>query len=257
MRAIDRAQLFGAIGLQREPGLERAKAARQIGPEIARPGRAGGKAPRFAAQIGRRRGKRLAVLLAVAHHQEAGVVGHLPPFVEIERDRIRVFDSGQPRRQLRRENAERAIGAVDVKPELLLAAQRAQRREIVDRADIHRAGRADHEERLQAGLAVQRDLRAQRGDVDAVQSIDRDDAQRIAAEARNIHRLGDAAMRRRRGIGRQQRALVADAALPDRLSQRRRSRHQHRHQIGHRRAGDENPARLAGKPNIARIHSTI
>ena len=54
-------------------------------------------------------------------------------------------------------------------------------------------------------------------------------------------------MRRRRRIGRQQRAFVADAALPDRLSERRRSRHQHRHQIRHRRAGDENSARPVGK----------
>ena len=81
-----RAELFGAVGLQREPGLERPKAARQIGPEIARPGRARGEAPGFPAQIGRRRGKRLAMPLAVANDQEAGVIGHLSPFVEIERD---------------------------------------------------------------------------------------------------------------------------------------------------------------------------
>ena len=111
--------------------------------------------------------------LAVAHQQEAGVVRHLPPFVEIERDGIRALDAGKPRRELGRQNAERAEGAVDVKPEPLLAAQSRKRREIVDRADVDRAGGADDEERLEPGLAVARDLRAQRGNVDAMIGIDR------------------------------------------------------------------------------------
>ena len=38
-------------------------------------------------------------------------------------------------------------------------------------------------------------------------------------------------------------ALLPKPALADRLSKRRCSCHQHRHQIRHRRAGDENPAR--------------
>ena len=35
--------------------------------------------------------------------------------------------------------------------------------------------------------------------------------------------------------------------LPPFLSEHGRSRHQHRHQVGHRRAGDENPAGPTGK----------
>jgi hypothetical protein len=94
----DGAELFRAVGFQREPGFQRAETARQIGAEIARPGRACRESPGLAAQIGRGCRKRFAVLLAVAHQQEAGIVRHLPPFVKIKRDRIRVFNSGQQRR---------------------------------------------------------------------------------------------------------------------------------------------------------------
>ena len=109
--------------------------------------------------------------LVIANQKKARVVRHLSPFVEIERDGIGVFQSGKPRRQRGRKNAERAIGAIDMKPELLLAAQRAQGREIVDGADVDRAGRADHEERLQADLAIPFDLRAHCSHIDAMRTI--------------------------------------------------------------------------------------
>ena len=60
--------------------------------------------------------------VAVAHHQEAGIIGHLPPFVEVERDGIGPFEPAQQRCDPGCENAERAIGAVDMKPEPLFAA---------------------------------------------------------------------------------------------------------------------------------------
>ena len=63
--------------------------------------------------------------VAVAHNEEASVIRHLSPFVEIKRNRIRALKSCQPRRELRRENPESTEGAIDVKPKPLLAAQRA------------------------------------------------------------------------------------------------------------------------------------
>ena len=105
---------------------------------------------------------------AVAHQQKAGVVGDLAPFVEIERNRIRTFDAGKPWRQLRRENAERTEGAIDVKPDLLLATQCSDRAEIIDRADVDGAGGSDHQKRLQPDRAITRNLPAQRIEVDAM-----------------------------------------------------------------------------------------
>ena len=52
-----RAQLVGAVGLEREPGLQRPEAARQIRAVVAGPGRAGGEPAGLAPQIGRRRGE--------------------------------------------------------------------------------------------------------------------------------------------------------------------------------------------------------
>ena len=63
--------------------------------------------------------------IAVAHDEEAGIIGHLSPFVEIKRNRIRALEPCQPRRKHRRENPESTEGAIDVKPKPLLAAQRA------------------------------------------------------------------------------------------------------------------------------------
>ena len=83
--------------------------------------------------------------------------------------------------------------------------------------------------------------------VDAVGSIGPDVAQGIAAEPGEVHGLFDAAMRCCRSISRQQCSFVSNAALPRVLSEHGGSRHQHRHQVGHRRAGDENPASLAGE----------
>ncbi len=50
-------------------------------------------------------------------------------------------------------------------------------------------------------------------------------------------------MRRLRRVCHEQGARLADTALPCFSSERRCTRHQHRHQIGHRCAGDENAAR--------------
>ena len=62
------------------------------------------------------------MLIAVAHDQEAGVVVDLAPFVEVERDRIRLRQALQLRGDLVRQHAERTVGAVDVKPQPFVAA---------------------------------------------------------------------------------------------------------------------------------------
>ena len=106
--------------------------------------------------------------LAIANDQKAGVIGHLSPFMKIERDRIGAFESRKPRCERGRENPERAKGAIDVKPQFFFVAQRTQCLEVIDRADIDRSGRADNQKRRQADLAISRDLGAHRSDVDTV-----------------------------------------------------------------------------------------
>ena len=131
-----------------------------------------------------------------------------------------------------------------MKPELLLPTQRTHGLEIIDGTDVHGTDRSDDEKRSAAGAAVRSDPGTQCRHVDPMQSIDLDAAQCIAAEAGEIHRLRDAAVSRSRSVGGQRRTVIDDAALSNGLSQCRCSRHQHRHQIGHRCAGDEKTARL-------------
>ena len=83
--ALDgRAEAPCAVLLQREPHLERTKAARQRGPKVAEPGIAAGEAARVAAQIIGRQRECGAMQVAAAHQDAAGVVGHVQPFVEVE-----------------------------------------------------------------------------------------------------------------------------------------------------------------------------
>ena len=131
----------------------------------------------------------------VAHQDEAGVIGHLPPFVEIKRDRVRLLDAGEPRRDVRRHDGERADGAVDMEPELFLAGDGGERRQIVDGAGIDRARRADDEEGRKPCVAVLRDRCFERVDIDLMTLVRRNDMQRRSAEAGQVHGLRNAAVR--------------------------------------------------------------
>ena len=135
-----RPQRLGAMDLEGEPGLEGTESAREIGAEIAGPGRAGGKPARLPAQIGGRCREARAVALPVAHQEIARVIGHLAPFVEIEGDGIRPLDAAEQRRQIRRHQGQRAIGRIDVEPDPLALGEIGNSGEIVHRTDIHRAG---------------------------------------------------------------------------------------------------------------------
>src|ERR1700733_10919536 len=116
------AEFFSAERFQCKPCLQCPEPSRQSRAEIARRWRARRESSGLAPQIGRRRCKGIEMTLVSANQKKARVIRHLSPFVKIERNGIGIFQSGEPRRQRRRENAERTIGAIDVKPEFLLAA---------------------------------------------------------------------------------------------------------------------------------------
>ena len=60
--------------------------------------RAGPEAACLAPQVGCWSGEGIAMERAVAHQDEAGVIGHLAPFVKIEGQRIGALDAGKARR---------------------------------------------------------------------------------------------------------------------------------------------------------------
>ena len=164
-----------------------------------------------------------------------------------KRDRIRLLDTGEPRRDVRRHDGERADGAVDVKPQFFAGRDGGERRQVVDGAGIDRAGSADHQEGCQTCVAVPRDGRVERRKIYLMKIVGGNDMQCRIAEAGQIHGLRNAAVRGRRGIGDETFAGRCDAVAAHLDAQFARARDQHAEQIGHRRTGDEQPACRAGK----------
>ena len=72
--------------------------------------------------------------------REAGVVRNLPPLVKVERDQIRLLNSGNQRTQRGRKCRERTYGAVDMKPETLFPGHFGYALKRIDCACVHRAG---------------------------------------------------------------------------------------------------------------------
>ena len=104
--------------------------------------------------------------------------------------------SSPPRASARRSSGalgargrERAVGAVDVQPEVLLAAERGELAQRIDGAGDTEPPVADDEEREQAVCAVGRDRVPQRGDVHAQRRVGRDPAQGLGAEPEHVGRL--------------------------------------------------------------------
>ena len=77
----------------------------------------------------------------VPHQDEACVVRHLAPFVEIEGNGVGALDAGEPRSNFRSQHGESTIGAVDVQPNPFCVGDMRKPGEIVDRADIDGARR--------------------------------------------------------------------------------------------------------------------
>ncbi len=105
--------------------------------------------------------------LPIAHQQEPGVIRHLAPLVKIEGDGIRKLDARNQRRKLRRPHRQRTERAIDVKADLLFAAQFGNGAKIVDSAGVHRSRGRDHNEGFQSVRAVFANRLAQRRDVHA------------------------------------------------------------------------------------------
>ena len=99
---------------------------------------------------------------AVARHQAAGAVGQEEPLVRIERHGVGALDAGHGGATALGEQEEAAVGRVDVQPEPLGGGEVGEGAQVVDRAGVHRARGADHQERREAGGAIGGDRGPQR-----------------------------------------------------------------------------------------------
>jgi len=94
--------------------------------------------------------------------------------VRIEGHRIRAFDPGQQRAQVVGEHRGPAVGGVDVEPQSFVGAGLREFVQGVDRAGGHRARGGHHGDRVDAVLAVARDLCAELVHPHPIAVVDRD-----------------------------------------------------------------------------------
>ena len=116
---------------------------------------------------------------------------------------------------MRREHrADRAVRAVDVKPEALGGADLGDLGERIDRARADRPGAGRDAERALAGGAVGGDGGAERADIHPVALVARDPVNRLDAEAEDLGSLLDAAVAVRGHVESESRACVLKALGP-------------------------------------------
>ena len=185
-------------------------------------------------EIPRRRRMQRTQRFAVAHEQRTGAVREEHPLVRIERERVGARQAPQQRPQLRHHMEERAIGAVDMMPELLARRDVGHRVDQVDRTGVGRARRREHHERLQPRRTVGRDRALQLVHANPEIAVHTHGAHTIMRDPRELRCLHDAVVRLRRHIQRPRADIVAQVLLS-----RASDRVEHRH----RPTGGEQPAR--------------
>ena len=126
---------------------------------------------------------------AVSHKDESGIVRHLPPFVEIERNRVGLLNAGEPRRKIGRHDSERANGAINVEPEFFPVRDAGERREVVNGSDIDRTCCPYHEKRRKARASIIHNCSVERIDIDLMVVVRGNDMKRVNAETGQIHGL--------------------------------------------------------------------
>ena len=231
-----------AVIAQRQPELQCPETARELDRLIEeREGldRIGSERLRIIAAEGERPARRV---LAPVEEQPA-VERLVEPLVRIEREGVRGGKS--PERLRDGEGREGAVGAVDMQPELLLAADGRDVGERIDCSRIDGAGGGDHGERGASGGAIGGDGRAQRLGVEAIVVARLDEREALAAESEQRHRLPDRHVRFARG--------VHDAGARARFVRRqaRLAGHREPHQIRHRAAATQAPGEAVAAERAA------
>ena len=187
----------------------------------------------------------------IAHQQEAGVVGDVGPLVEVEGDRLGALEAPGQRLQRGRQRGQRPEGAVDVQPQSLGGGDVGERVEIVEGAEIDRAGGADDQERGQAGGAVAVDRALQDVQPHRAGRIGLDGAQKRRANPGQLHRLAHAAVGLARGVGAKLGRLALQAAGPHAVSKGRVASDQQAQEVGLGCADDEDAR--AGRRETQRL----
>ncbi len=179
------------------------------------------------------------VEVAVAADQHGGAEARRAQhLVRVPDDRVGVLDAGQQAGVALGDQRRGAVRGVDVQPHAALAAELADRGQVVVQAGARRAGGRDERDRAPAGRAraLQGVVDALRADALQVVGLELDHG--VLAEAEDRGGPLDRVVRRGRH---EQRQVGADAARPG-VGRGVRARRQHRRQAGQRAAVGQHPA---------------
>ena len=220
-------------GLDRQPDLERAPAARELEPEV-------GEVDLAVLDLGVLEVvghdlERAAQQPSVAHEEAAALHRLVEPLVRVERDRVRRLDAGQRRAAALGEHREPAVRGVDVQPHAVAAADVGQRAERIDGTGVGRTG-GDRREQRRAAL----------GDVDLDRPLEPPRVEPpVRACGEHTQLLGPEAEQARRARQRRVRLVghVGDDALVHRAEQRL-ARARERGHVGRRAAAEQDPRRV-------------
>jgi hypothetical protein len=174
---------------------------------------------------------------AVAHEQRPELDGLVEPLVRVEGDRVGELQTLERPAASFAETGERAVGTVDVEPEVVVAADLRQVAERVDGACRRRAGVRDDQQWQPPGGLVGADSAEERLRAHPGAFVGRDDAHLVGPEP---ERPRGACQRRVRLVGH-----VDDRPLVHR-AESRLPRARERRQVGGRAARHEHADRLLG-----------
>ena len=127
-----------AVRLERHPDFQGPEAARELHASLGEGEPAGRDAPVERREERRGHRERGAMRALIAHQRTTDLIGQVHPFVQIECDRVGLLESRDQVAQGRSDSGQCAERAIDVKPEVLILADRRQRVQIVRRAGIDR-----------------------------------------------------------------------------------------------------------------------
>src|SRR5260221_8508999 len=156
------------------------------------PGQAAKALFRLRTQVRRHQAEGLAQQLPLAHNGATALNRGRQPLVGVQRYRVGAFEAREERRDLLVENAERAIGPIDVQPEALLAAEIGQVVEGVHSPRVDCPGAGRNTEGQPSLCAVSFYCRVQSREVHLEARIDRNAAR--LTKSQQVRGLAQAAM---------------------------------------------------------------
>ena len=172
-----------AVRLERHPNFQSPEAARELHAALGEGEAARRDAPVERCEIRRVHHEGGAMRALIANQRTTHLIGQVHPLVQIECDRVGLLESRDQVPQGRSDSGQCAERAIDVKPEVLVLADRRQRVQIVRRAGIDRSRVADNADGPPAGRAIRRQDLPQCGQVDPVIGADRNTAQCLVTES--------------------------------------------------------------------------